>query len=442
MKPNASVEDRIARHLAALIPQERFGVAVSGGGDSVALLHLAKDWADANGVEMVALTVDHGLRPESREEAEWVAVQCAGRGIPHDILNWHSDPSERGNLSAAARNGRYELMSARCSALGVATLLTGHTEDDQAETFLLRLARGSGVDGLAGIPESVELHGVTVMRPMLDIAREELRAWLRGRGMGWKDDPTNDDASYDRVKARQALGVLEELGVRPARLAKTAAMMREAQTVLDDAARELLQVAVTPSPLGYFRLDRAHFAASRRDTLLRLLSRLMGQLSGAIYRPRRDSLEVFAEALTAGPSAGGSALQGCRLVLENDTALLIREAAACPALRPLSEHPQIWDARFAVELTPDRSCFADMMLGALGEKGWAQIARRGEDGMEKLRTAPYPARLAIPVVWHENEVVAVPSLKMKFADFSGSCVIAPLPTFSGAGVDPEPDTVM
>ena len=156
---------------AAIRGEEKVALAVSGGSDSMALLHLALRHARAGGPALHVLTVDHGLREGSAGEAAAVASFCAGQGVPHETLHWHRAPGDTGNLSNDAREGRYTLMARACAARGIGTLLTGHTLDDQAETVLMRLGRGSGVDGLAAMRPVTRLWGLRLVRPLLDRSR-------------------------------------------------------------------------------------------------------------------------------------------------------------------------------------------------------------------------------------------------------------------------------
>jgi len=196
-------DDDLTALFAPAAHQSNIALAVSGGGDSMALLHLAHRWARGRGVSLHALTVDHGLRPDSAAEAAGVAAFCAAHGIAHRILTWSGDGD--GNLPDAARRGRYAAMADACTEAGATMLLTGHTLDDQAETVLMRLGRGSGVDGLAAMRAMTPLWGVQLFRPLLGLRREDLRDMLRGAGVAWVDDPTNEDRGYTRIRARDAL---------------------------------------------------------------------------------------------------------------------------------------------------------------------------------------------------------------------------------------------
>lgn len=208
------------------------GLAVSGGPDSLALLLLAVRDRPGN---LRAATVDHQLRPESRTEAEAVAAICARLGVPHDILPVRVE----GSIQAAARAARYAALADWCVAHGLTHLATAHHADDQAETLLMRLARGAGLGGLAGVRRQRELRsGVTLVRPLLGARKAELEAIVRDAGLTPALDPSNADPAYDRTAARVLLATTPWLD--PARLAHSAAHLADAEEALEWAADQAL----------------------------------------------------------------------------------------------------------------------------------------------------------------------------------------------------------
>ncbi|HIP22434.1 MAG TPA: tRNA lysidine(34) synthetase TilS, partial [Rhodobacteraceae bacterium] len=259
------------------LPEAPLGVPVSGGGDSVALLLLLH----SAGHDLQVATVDHRLRPEAAGEALGVAKLCLELGVPHEVLVWET-PEFKGNLQKAAREARRGLLAGWAKRQGLRDIVLGHTLDDQAETVLMRLARGSGVDGLAGMAGIRREGGLNWHRPMLGVRRAELRAYLREAGVGWVDDPSNDDLRYDRIKARQALEVLAPLGLSRERLAETAAHMRRARGALEVATLALAERCVEVSEAG--ELGLSGFENAPREVQLRLLAAGLGWVSGAGYR--------------------------------------------------------------------------------------------------------------------------------------------------------------
>ncbi len=265
------------------------GVAVSGGGDSMALLSLARDWAGQTGAKLCVATVDHGLRPESAGEAELVARVCAEWQIPHQILKI-TGLTGSGNLSARAREARYDVLSEWACGCGTQTVLLGHTMDDQAETVLMRLGRGSGVEGLSGMSGSMSWRGVTFLRPLLRVRRTALRDFLVDRGISWVEDPTNSDPAYDRVKARAALSVLEPMGISAEGLSATADRLARQRLVLEADAERLSNAAVSVSG-AIVCLNRRLLREALADTAMRLIARVLMETGGNPYRPRFRSLE-------------------------------------------------------------------------------------------------------------------------------------------------------
>ncbi|MFN4089341.1 MAG: tRNA lysidine(34) synthetase TilS, partial [Alphaproteobacteria bacterium] len=176
----------------------RLAVAVSGGPDSLALALLAVRWAATRGGSAVALTVDHGLREESAREAAAAGAVLRRFGLPQHILRWQGGKPATG-VQAAARAARYRLMEDWCGANAVLHLLLAHHADDQAETVLLRLGRGSGPFGLAGMAAVRERERVRLLRPLLAVSRRRLAATLRAAGAPWTLDPSNEDPVFARV---------------------------------------------------------------------------------------------------------------------------------------------------------------------------------------------------------------------------------------------------
>ena len=218
----------IAEHLSVSLSRvdgvaeaERIGVAVSGGGDSMALLSILHSWCKTRQIELCVVSVDHGIRKESLGECRRVGEFASELDVSHQILA--CDAAQlTGNFQDAARKMRYTLISDWARATGVGFVALAHTRDDQAETFLLNLARGSGIDGLAAMPVAVHRFGICWLRPFLQVGRSELRDYLGGQGIRWIDDPSNEDARFDRVKARRLLEKLGQMGVSRARLSATA----------------------------------------------------------------------------------------------------------------------------------------------------------------------------------------------------------------------------
>jgi tRNA(Ile)-lysidine synthase len=376
---------------AALGPVDHpLGLAVSGGGDSVALLLLALD----AGLQVRAVTVDHGLRPEAAAEAAWVSRLCAGLGVPHDILQWRGWDGS-GNLQDQARRARLSLIADWARAAGLGAVALGHTQDDQAETVLMRLARRAGVDGLSAMTGRRRALGMIWLRPLLWVSRDDLRADLRARGQAWIEDPSNDMLRFDRVKARQALAHLAPLGMTPAVLAGVADQMRSARTALDHqtevAARQIARIEG-----GDVVMDRTGFQEQPFEIRRRLLVGALGWVGSADYGPRAASVRALLAAIGAGR---GGTLSGCRVTLQRTT---LRVAREWQAVRGTAAAPgQLWDRRWLVT-GPE---FKGLEVRALGEAGLCAVGDWRRSGL------PRATLLASPSVWRDEVLVAAPLVR-------------------------------
>ncbi len=293
----------------------RIGVAVSGGGDSIALLLLLAALSADSNITVEAITVDHGLREDSRAEAEFVAHTCSRWDLPHEILTL-SGLEGPGNLPARARDARYDAISGWANRNSIQTVLLGHTVNDLAETVLMRLARGSGVEGLSGMASGMIWNGVHFKRPLLRTRRDALRDWLRERDLAWVDDPTNDDLSYDRVKAREALGVLEPLGITIEGLVATSDRLARQRKVLESAAEDLTDDAVRIVD-GTAVLDRNTLRNAVPDTAMRVHASVLQQIGGNRYRPRFRALQPLYDRIISTDKTTVT-LARCLIALQRD----------------------------------------------------------------------------------------------------------------------------
>ena len=371
------------------------GVAVSGGSDSVATLLLIQEWAKDAGREIVAATVDHGLRAESGAEAEWVAALCQRIGIGHTTLPLTGRLG--GNVQKSARDARYRELADWGVQQGCAAIALGHTADDLAETFLQRLTRGSGVDGLAAMQAWFERNGVYWIRPVLDTEREDLRAYLLARSQNWLDDPSNLDPRYDRVRIRQAMAQLEKLGLTRPRIVDTANAMRRASQSLRRIALKTARQIISTNRLGEVRIDRETIFAEEDEITFRLVSAALQWVSGAEYRPRFKALADNAAGLRMGDDF---TLHGCLVRVEGDCIVIRREPGAVEA----SKHAEacLWDNRWVIE--PKSTEPGDLTLAALGENGLKQLENWRETGFVR------EALLTLPAIWNRDELLEVPLL--------------------------------
>jgi tRNA(Ile)-lysidine synthase len=261
-------------------------LAVSGGPDSIALMWLAARWrrALAHGPKLIAVTVDHGLRPEAAREAREVKRLAHSLDLPHRTLRWTGAKPETG-LPAAARSARYRLLAQAARQSHATHILTAHTRDDQAETLLMRLLRGSGIAGLAAMARESERDGLRLARPLLDVSKSQLIATLQKAGIDFADDPTNRDVSFTRPRIRAVMPALAAEGGDArslARLASRLARANAAVEVLAEGAERYLalrdrQAEIDAGANNARTFDLTAFAAMPEEIRLRLLLRAVNR---------------------------------------------------------------------------------------------------------------------------------------------------------------------
>jgi tRNA(Ile)-lysidine synthase len=377
---------------------------------------LTAAWCKARRAPLpIALTVDHGLRKESAAEAARVAKWAGQAKVPHETLVWTGRKPAK-NIQALAREARYRLIGERLRARGVETLLTGHTLDDQAETFLLRLARGSGLDGLSGMAPVApyplqEFAGVWLARPLLGFSHARLIATLRARKQKWIEDPSNANDRFARIQIRNVMPALAEAGATVERVASAAAHLHRARDAIDAAVGALIEGGAELSPWGYALLKTEAFAAAPREVALRALARLIEVLGGGEYPPRFEQTEqALGWLLTPGEGPAGRTLGGCRLARrDSGTVLAAREETALakedPVLHLKRGERGLWDRRYLVALD-----------GEAGE-GEFEVRRLGPAGLKAAGTKaslpqvePHRIGAAVPALWQGERLAAAPLL--------------------------------
>jgi tRNA(Ile)-lysidine synthase len=253
-------------------------LAVSGGPDSLALMWLAVRWRRtlARGPRLFAVTVDHGLRAESAAEARDVKRLARSLELPHRTMRWTGAKPKTG-VPAAARAARYHLLAQAARANGATHVFTAHTRDDQAETLLMRMLRGSGIAGLAAMARQSERDGVLLARPLLHVAKSQLVATLKKARVGFADDPTNRDLNFTRPRIRAVMPALAAEGGDARNLARLASRLARANAaveVLVDGAERYLALRDREAPhSGAGAFDAKAFAGMPEEIRLRLLLR-------------------------------------------------------------------------------------------------------------------------------------------------------------------------
>ena len=363
--------------------EESFGVAVSGGSDSVALLMLLAPWAKKNNKKILVVTVDHGLRSAAANEALYVQRLCQKNNLQHEILKIESILS--GNVQAWARDNRYQVISKWAYKNKIKSVFLGHTQDDQAETVLLRLGRGSGVDGLAAMqPESFR-ENIKWLRPLLNIQRNDLREFLKFGNIKFIDDPSNNDMKFHRIKIRKFLANTNEFGLNAKRLAETASRMAQARDVLNQVAFEFAKKNMLVTKVGSLTVDLSNFQKQLPETKFRVLSYAVKWVTGNHYGARAKTLE---KALKDSLDGKARTFSGCMLIKNEEKLHIFREYNAVKN-SPLGNGT--WDNRW---LVPENS----------------QVRACGLDGLHRIENwrscnLPKQALISMPTIWENSKLV-------------------------------------
>jgi tRNA(Ile)-lysidine synthase len=411
--------------LAPLAGRKGIGLAVSGGPDSLALLDCVGRWRARQSASppVSVFTVDHGLRPGSAGEALQVAAIAAGRGLPHRTLRWEGAKPSAG-IEEAAREARYRLLNEAARAAGADCIVTAHHRDDQAETMLMRLGRGSSLTGLAGMRAARPLSdGIVLLRPLLGVAKARLVATTIAAGLAAASDESNHDRRFARTRLRALLPALAEEGVTPEGLARTADRLGGADAALDHYASELIGRAVSVDRLAVVRIEREALAAAPEEVRLRLLAKVIGLIGGADWPPRTEKLEALAQA--AASAAGFRRTLGGEVVEAGKAGIVAYREAGRADWADIAVTPGfsgLWDRRFAVRV--EAAAGSGVVLGPLRDAGRIAIGAVGTG-------FPAAPLASLPAFRKAGKVIAVPALDYAdpdAPDFAATtrCVV-PLP---------------
>lgn len=376
--------------MGAFAPFERaphIAVAVSGGADSMALAILTDMWVRENGGAVTALIIDHGLRSEAAAEARLTVRRLENRGIPSQVLKWQGAKPVSG-VQAAARHARYSLLDTWCRENGVLHLAVAHHADDQAETFLMRLKRGSGPDGLAAMQPVRELRSCRLLRPLLGFPKARLVATLRAKGLDWVEDPSNRNEKYARTAVRAALS---EAGRDSEALIIASGRFARARRALEATTADWLARNADLHPAGYLKLATGAWRAADEEIRLRILARAARSIGGKAFVPDIRALERLASKLEDGI---GATLGGARFDPEEDEIGIYREARNLPVPFVLRAGHNRWDDRFTLSVPADHAGLSVLPLSPSVTENWPKNTRP-----DWYRALPARARAGLPVMF-------------------------------------------
>ena len=381
---------------------KKIAVAVSGGADSMCLTMLLDEWARAKKIKLFAFTVDHGLRAESAKEAQDVHEFLTARGIWHETLLW-TGKKPTAAIEEKAREARYDLLITACKKQGIEHLCIAHHQNDQAETFWLRLVRSSGVDGLAAMQKCTKRQGVYILRPLLDYDRVLIQRTLTRRFKidHWVEDPSNKQSIFERVRIRNFQRALDKVHLTTAVVARSAKRLYRARVALDYMADVFIQKNVKKDPAGFVFVKKKPFCNMPEEIQLRVLNKLISYVAGADYIPRMAQMEKLLEKM---PDC--VTVAGCQIVPKKNGFFVCTESSKMPDKMALkANRPARW-GRFEVV------CDHDVWVAPMG-------------AAFKKNDLPSFVRRSIPAFFDKKGLAFVPTLdyKRKNTDINGSVQI-------------------
>lgn len=385
-------------------------IALSGGPDSLALTQLLAAWVAQLGGILTALTVDHGMRAEAEAEARQVGQWMQRSGITHHILKWEGDKPTTG-IMAAARTARYDLLRNWCQDNAVLHLALGHHREDQAATFLMRLKRGSGLQGLACMSPTVDGFP-RLLRPLLDMPRARLAATLKATGQNWIEDPSNENPAYERNPITDFIDGGNSIGLTAERVSLAAKSLTRAKDAITIDIAKALAHSVSISPLGVAVIDTQALLTYPDDIQLRALSRIVQTIGGADYTPRLDRLTRLLQsmkgsnmAMRADDTGKGRTLAGCCIRGQNGGHRIIREAAAIAPDQPVTAPNMLWDRRFYLQL-PEAMVQTETYIGRLTQERWQALKKICPTAT--TQGIPADVRCTLPVIWDILGIMMAP----------------------------------
>ncbi len=375
--------------MSALNPKKRIAIGVSGGSDSIALTLLCNNWSKQNQSTIFALTVDHRLRKESADEATSVAKWMKIKNIPHKILIWKGEKPES-KIQASARKARFNLLISWCKENKIEDLILGHHLGDQEETFLMRLARGSGRSGLAGMAPITWHDKIRILRPLLHFPKQRLISYLENIGQPWIEDPSNNKNQFARIRARNSINNISGL-------ANAARIHGHARAGIDLLVEKLLERGVNFYSSGYCLLDQKSFKDEDPDISSKALSKVLCAIGGKYYLPNQKSANKLLNDIS---TAKNGTLHGVVLKPTSQGILAVREFRNINPTKIFCGQELLWDGRFTICLNNG----PDGTVRALGEDGWGKIKDRATLTINSL------ARATLPSLWVNNHPISVPHL--------------------------------
>ncbi len=391
------------------IDDKPIALAVSGGPDSTAMMQIAALSKKLKNNNVTVIVVDHGLREESKNEANIVGQNAKLLGFKFKILKWDGvKPKTR--IQEIARKTRYKLMTSWCKKKGIEKLFLAHHLDDQVETFLMRLGKGSGVDGLAVMNYVTEISSLKLVRPFLEIPKTRFIKILSITNLEWISDPSNFNSDYKRSRIRKILPILSKEGINSKQIGLVIKRMRSAKDALNTQTNILLKKYLSNvDNVAYFLNKELLKDVKEKEILIRVLEKIFMNISGSIYPPRRNKLENIISWILKNNNIKAKTLTGVVVRKRKSELIFYREPDDCYKsvnIRPLTSRYSCWDDRFFLKANKSN----DLQIRALGDVGIKILKEEKILKRQGFQNVPLSAWKTVPGVWSKKRLISVPTL--------------------------------
>ncbi|VVC46356.1 Rossmann-like alpha/beta/alpha sandwich fold,tRNA(Ile)-lysidine/2-thiocytidine synthase, N-, partial [Cinara cedri] len=379
----------------------KVAVAVSGGVDSIVLLHLIIDYTRKKNFSLpTALIVDHRLRPESQEEANFVSNYVKQLGVESFILNCERQ-SIVSNIQSQARKARYRLLTEWCTNNNIEYLFVAHHRDDQAETFLLRLERGSGIDGLSSMDYKSFSHGICILRPLLDFSRSDIEKYAKFYQLKWVEDRSNQNLKYKRALYRNLLNASDDQDTLTQRICLSALHMKRALQALMYYTRLAFDNCVNIHDLGYIEIKLNEFYKLPEEIALRVFLYSIMAIGNRRYKPRYNSLIFIFNKILYKDYDIDLTFSGCKIKKYGENILIIRESSKIEAvsINLPDNKPIQWDNRFSCAMLGGHKC--QVTIAPLKK------TQKIPESLRKYSCCP-EVLYSLPVVQNDGKILAYP----------------------------------
>tara|TARA_B100000929_G_scaffold288498_1_gene277099 strand:+ start:2628 stop:3887 length:1260 start_codon:yes stop_codon:yes gene_type:complete len=398
----------LLKKVEAILPKSKVAVAVSGGVDSIALMHVLSSSKLISNKNILILTVDHGLREGSKKDIHLVVDSSKKLGLRSQALKWKgSKPKNR--IQEIARDKRYELLTNVCKQEGIKNLFLAHHLDDQIETFFMRLSKGSGLHGLTSFKAITTRDGIKLHRPFIDTPKKDLLRYAKVKNLNWSDDPSNYDDRFTRSRLRKVLPILYQEGFNQEQILISLKKMKIVDDAIEDVTEEYMRKYLKIyNNIAIFLSEELFFTAPK-EIQIRVIEKSIKVFSSSSYSPRRQKIENLIGWIQSNSQDSAKTLGGTIFRKRKKELLLYKEPKLLDAsvpIKPSLNKYKKWDSRFLVKI--NKPC--EGMVRELGKDGIKFLKTKKIVGKNGYDNVPISAFYSAPSFWNKKGLISAPFL--------------------------------